>query len=256
MPSALLVSPHPDDEVLGLGGTVGTLVAAGWTVTNFACSLGRAADHERRHDELRRAGDRFGIDVEVLGVGISGSDDLDAAQIALVAGISEAVVRLQPDVVVSPTPHDLHHGHEVVGRSVAAALAHVDGARWWQYAIWGDLPFANLYIPVEPRYTERALYVLGAYSGEIARNDYRDLLSGNWIRNRALGAERVFGFGAMRPVEARAVELAYEVVRSEGSWFAGTPRVLDFDAPLVDPTRRVVDAWVTSAGPSGFRGEA
>lgn len=256
MPVALLVSPHPDDEVLGLGGTVATLVDAGWTVTNLACSLGRSADHERRRAELERASDRFGITSTVMGVPISGADDLDAAQRQLTSGIAEALARHAPDVVISPTPHDLHHGHEVVGRSVAAALAHVDDARWWQYAIWGDLPFANLYIPIEPRYTERALYVLGAYSGEIARNDYRDLLSGNWIRNRALGAERVFGFGAMRPVEARAVELAYEVVRSEGSWFAGTPRVLDFDAPLVDPTRRVVDAWVTSAGPSGFRGEA
>lgn len=251
---ALLVSPHPDDEVLGLGGTVAMLVEAGWTVVNLACSLGRQDDHERRRAELERAGERFGISLDVLGVPISGSDDLRSAQGVLAVRIAEAVAVHQPDVVISPTPQDLHHGHEVVGRAVGDALSSAEGARWWQYAIWGDLPFANLYIPIGTQHTERALYVLGAYAGENARNDYRDLMSGNWIRNRTLGVERVFGFGATRPIEARAVELAFEVVRRNGSWWAGEARVFDASSPFAEPTAKKVDAWIADPGPSGFRG--
>jgi LmbE family N-acetylglucosaminyl deacetylase len=35
---ALTVSPHPDDEVLGLGATLALLLERSWTVYNLACS--------------------------------------------------------------------------------------------------------------------------------------------------------------------------------------------------------------------------
>jgi LmbE family N-acetylglucosaminyl deacetylase len=216
------------------------LVRNGWSITNLACSLGRPADHERRRSELARAVARLGISsIEVEPpVLISESDDLELAEEHLVAVIDRWAVDASPDVVVSPSLHDLHHGHEVVARAVRRALELRPRARWWQYAVWGDLPFPVLYIPLDPRDTETALYALGSYAGEHQRNDYRDLLSGGWIRNRALGAEKVFGFGAGRPVEARAVELAAEWLWDGTQWWSGATRVLTPEAALAEPSDR------------------
>jgi LmbE family N-acetylglucosaminyl deacetylase len=46
--TALHIAPHPDDELLGAGGTLLRLCDSGWTVVNLACSLGRPADTVRR----------------------------------------------------------------------------------------------------------------------------------------------------------------------------------------------------------------
>lgn len=255
MATFLLISPHPDDEVIGMGGTVARLLAQGWSGVNLACSLGRPEDHERRRAELARADERLGITVDIVEphVGIGSSDDLAAAQTRLCDAIVTRLERFAPDVIIGPTPHDLHHGHEVVGRAIRDAIETQGAGRWWQYAVWGDLPFPNLYVPLDPNDTERALYALGAYVGENERNDYRDLVSGGWIRNRALGAEKVFGFGVSRPVESRAVELAAEVVRSDGHWYTGTPRVLAADNVLADPTATVCDGWMAEASVSVHR---
>jgi len=224
-------------------------------VVNLACSLGRPADHDRRRGELERAAERLGIASDVVAppIAMSGSDDLDAAQGRLTSEIAERVARLMPDVVVSPSPHDLHHGHEVVGRAVRSALEAREHARWWQYAVWGDLPFPNVYVPLTPGDTERALYALGAYSGENERNDYRDLVSGGWVRGRALGAEKVFGFGARRPVEARAVELATEVIWDGARWRFGVARVFASDAALPAGSDDDATEWVRAQSVSALR---
>jgi hypothetical protein len=146
-----------------------------------------------------------------------------------------------------PTPH------EVVGRAVRSALEAREHARWWQYAVWGDLPFPNVYVPLTPGDTERALYALGAYSGENERNDYRDLVSGGWVRGRALGAEKVFGFGARRPVEARAVELATEVIWDGAWWRFGVARVFAPDAALPAGSDDDATEWVRAQSVSALR---
>lgn len=258
MPRAILISPHPDDEVIGLGGTVAWLVRHGWEVLNVACGLGRPADFVRRQAELERATERLGIVCTVVEppLAMSGTDDLDAAEQQLHVAIGAALSGHDPDLVIGPMPQDLHHGHEVVGRALRRAMEDRPAGRWWQYAIWGDLPFPTLCIPLELEDTERALYALGAYSGENDRNDYSDLLRGNWTRNRALASERVFGYGADRATDARAVDMACEVCWDGTVWRLGAARVLAGDEVLVDPSSAVADAYVASLGPIAVRPEA
>jgi len=57
----ITVSPHPDDETLGVGATLSMLIDSGWVMRNLACSLGHAEDHERRRAELVEAGHRLGF---------------------------------------------------------------------------------------------------------------------------------------------------------------------------------------------------
>jgi LmbE family N-acetylglucosaminyl deacetylase len=232
--TVLHLAPHPDDEAIGAPATLLALGEAGHRVINLACSLGQPNQATRRRREVERAcrRARWELIVHEPLLPISRNDDRAEAQAQLcttVRGVAEAE---QVDIIVAPSPHDGHHGHEVVGRAARDAvigLAHPPCL--WLWGLWADLPIPTLYSGFGRRRMLRALWVLSSHKGELRRNDYRLLLHGRAVANRVLGSERVFGFGtAMR--RQRYAELVTEVVVREGSWWTGTPRELDPRAPL------------------------
>ncbi len=151
MGSVVVVSPHPDDEVLAAGGTVQRLVLAGAVVTVISLTDGEASDPAHpglgavRHAELLSAIDRLGVaSVDVVRLGLSDGllaamppDDLSAL-IEQAAGPT--------DTWIAPLPHDGHPDHDEAGRATASVTER-SGARLCQYAVWawhwgrgGDLP--------------------------------------------------------------------------------------------------------------------
>jgi LmbE family N-acetylglucosaminyl deacetylase len=242
---ALVVSPHPDDEVLGCGATITLLRGAGWQVTNLACSLGRPVDHERRRAELYDAAGRLGIDTIVAepSIPIGGNDD-EASAIERVRDLVNTVLdENEIDVVISPQVHDLHHGHEFVASGVRAALAE-RATTWWQYGLWHELPLPTLFVPFGEDTLESVLYALDGYPGELERNDFGDLYPAQAIASAVQGSERVFGFGAMRATNEPYAELFTEVSRADGAWRLGATRVLDVQVPLQLPTIEDISWWV------------
>ena len=69
-----------------------------------------------------------------------------AAQAELAVLIAELVRQEAVDIVFSPSPHDRHPGHEVVGRATLDALSPLEDAApaWWMWGLWADLPFPTL----------------------------------------------------------------------------------------------------------------
>ena len=232
--TVLQVSPHPDDEAIAVPATLLGLRAAGHRVVNLACSLGRPEDAARRRAEVERAcrRARWQLIVHEPPLGLSGGDDRAAAQAALTATLQDLIATRAVDILVAPSPHDGHHGHEVVGRAARDAVARLERPPClWLWGIWADLPFPTLYSGFGRRRLWRALWLLSAHRGELARNDYRVLVRGRAAANRVLGAERVFGFGA-RGRRLPYAELLTEVTRRDGAWRSGVPRELDARAPL------------------------
>ena len=253
--TVLHVAPHPDDEVIGAPATLLRLLDAGHRVINLACSLGRPDQELRRRHEVTEACRRAGFELEIVDplLRISHDDDLDLAQQILARDVRRRVDVLDVDLVVAPTPHDGHYGHEAVGRAVRDALA-VEGApRLWMWAIWAELPLPTLFAPFGTEELERATYALAAHQGEVARNDYVELLRCRGVTSRVLGAERVFGFGEPGRDVAYA-ELLTEVAFQDGEWWAGAPRVPHPADPFAAvPRDRPLGWWMN--GPS-FRTEA
>jgi LmbE family N-acetylglucosaminyl deacetylase len=230
----LHLAPHPDDESIGAPMTLLALRAAGHAVINVAVSLGRPADRERRLAEVREACRRADFElVDTPRLAIGGGDDRDAAQAELTAIVTRLIAERGAGVVVAPSPHDGHHGHEVVGRAARDAVAAAGGGhrppRLWFWGLWADLPWPTLYAGFGDDDLARAEHVLAAHAGELARNDYAGLLRARAVANRTLGAERVFGFGsAVRPQPY--AELLTEVVGER----TGGARELDPANPLAD----------------------
>ena len=238
------LAPHPDDEAMGAPALLLALRARGWRVVNVACSLGRPGQQRRRAAEVAEACRRAGFELEVLDppVALSRGDDLPAAQARLVAAIDDLLARLEPDVVVAPSPHDRHPGHEVVGRAARDALARPGMPVLWMWGLWGELPLPTLFFSFGEDEMRAAEQVLSAHAEEVARNDYLALLRARAVASRVLGAERVFGFGTGARSAPHA-ELLTEAAFADGEWWAGTPRALDASDALAPIGRERPLGW-------------
>jgi LmbE family N-acetylglucosaminyl deacetylase len=134
----LVVAPHPDDEILGVGG----LLAVLGTAEVVAVTDGEASHPDStvytqaelaavRHQETRRALNQLGLpgaEVHRLAQPDGGIDE--------VALTAQLTARLQPGRCCLATWRgDGHPDHEAVGRAAAAACR-ATGARLLEYPIW------------------------------------------------------------------------------------------------------------------------
>ena len=127
--SALVLAPHYDDEVLGCGGLLAQLAAAGAAVRVLFLSDGGGGEEHRWDQESDRAAysARRRAEAEAAGavLGIAGSEHLDLADgeldrdlEALAAGISRALLSARPDLLLVPSPLEVSRDH----RAAFAAL--------------------------------------------------------------------------------------------------------------------------------------
>ena len=206
------MAPHPDDESIGAPCTLLTLRDAGWRIVNVAVGLGSVDQRRRRRDELEEACRRTGFELLVLDppANISRASNPDDHE-DLTDRLAAIFAELRPAVVVGPSPTDGHHGHEITGTAIVGAVERQTTAiRLWQWGLWADLAGPNVFVPVTAEHLDAAKHAVSAHEGELARNNYLDLLEARARVAAILGAERVFGWGAPGQSE-RYAELLREV---------------------------------------------
>jgi LmbE family N-acetylglucosaminyl deacetylase len=128
----LVVSPHPDDETLGCGGTLlrrrAEGVDTGWLiVTDMSVEMGWPAEAvQARSQELVRVAAAFEFsDVFNIGLPPERLDTVPARE--LVNKIGTAFKAFQPDEVLVPFRWDAHTDHKFVFDAVAAC------SKWFRY---------------------------------------------------------------------------------------------------------------------------
>ena len=150
----LVVAPHPDDEVLGVGGLLALLQAAGARVEIVAVTDGEASNPggtiapsslaALRQDETAAALEHLGVRPpgRHLHLPDGGAGSLE---LPVVDALADA---LGPDTwLLGPWARDGHPDHEAVGRACETAAARA-GARLLAFPVWawhwagpGDLPW-------------------------------------------------------------------------------------------------------------------
>ena len=248
--TVLHVSPHPDDEIAGMPATLMALRDAGWRVINVACGLGRPAQHQRRRSEVEEACRRAGFDLVTCDppLPLSAGDDLTAAEETLVELLGQMLSEFGPALVCSPSPHDGHHAHELVGRATRRALEAHPGAAppLWLWSMWADLPFPTLIAPFERARLAEIHHALAAHASELARLPLDRLVEARAVLNAGLGEERVHGSGLTGDPAVEFAELLCEVVLTPAGWQLGAARRFDADAPLASPAGRPIGWWLAA----------
>jgi len=128
----IVIAPHPDDETLGVGGTLLRRKAEGvslaWViVTNISIEAGWSAEKvKQRADEIERITKLYGFE-EVYYLNFE-TTQLDTIPMSdLVSAMSDAFKEFQPEEVFVPHPADIHTDHREVFDAVSACT------KWFRY---------------------------------------------------------------------------------------------------------------------------
>jgi LmbE family N-acetylglucosaminyl deacetylase len=135
----VVVSPHPDDEVLGAGGLICSAAHAGCAVTVVSVTDGEAAYPDWPGlDKIRRSETSNALSIlappTVSTAHLSIPDGrVDENRATLFAAIDQRVSR--DTVLVAPYERDGHPDHDVTGE-VCCEIARLRNVTLWRYPIW------------------------------------------------------------------------------------------------------------------------
>ncbi|RMF87681.1 MAG: PIG-L family deacetylase [Nitrospinota bacterium] len=179
----LVISPHPDDMEIGMGGTVAKLVEAGKVVTSVVLTDGRRSPNPfawseeemvlRRKEEAQQAATILGVQ-EVIFLGLPGlrsEQQYRAAQEQLTA----LLLRLQPvEIYTVHERLDRHPTHQIAGRltreCLQASRLHTIG-RIWAYEVWATFPFWDRIEYIDAQVGKK-LQAIAAHKSQIASLPY------------------------------------------------------------------------------------
>lgn len=184
----LIVSPHPDDEVLSGGLALRLQRENGCQVINVAATLGSKASRKRpRRLELARALKHLKWEGHVL------PENWREKEKRLVALLK----RVKPALVIAPHKDDHHPTHVLTSALVERALAKSQATSmlaWSEY--WKPQAKPNLLIGLTHETLMTQIQALALHKGEVARNPYHLLLPAWQMDSVRRGSEWLGGSGA------------------------------------------------------------
>ena len=123
---SLVVAPHPDDEVLGVGGTLlrrkSEGAKLGWLImTRISLEAGWSSENVlKRQQEITQITEHFGFDsVFELGYTTTRLDQIPMSE--LINAVSEVIQAFAPNEVFIPHSSDIHSDHRVTFDAVASS---------------------------------------------------------------------------------------------------------------------------------------
>lgn len=180
---SLVVAPHPDDEVLGVGGTLLRRKAEGATLgwlimTRISTESGWSSENVlKRRDEIAQITDLFGFDsVFELGYTTTQLDQIPMGE--LVNAVFGVLKSFTPNEIFVPHPSDIHSDHRITFDAVASCT------KWFRspsikrilaYETLSETDFAlepnsrfqpNVFMNIEG-HLENKLRAMSIYSSEV-----------------------------------------------------------------------------------------
>ena len=181
----LVIAPHPDDEVLGVGGTLLRRKASGakvaWLiVTAISLESGWSAEKvKQRANEIKWVTELIGFD-NVFTLNFP-TTQLDCVPMSdLVAGISDVFRSFEPEEVFVPHPCDVHTDHSVVFAAAASCtkwFRHPSVKRVLAYETLSETDFGlgtdqgfrpNVFVDIEPFLNDK-LRAMDFYASELGK---------------------------------------------------------------------------------------
>lgn len=201
---ALVIAPHPDDEVLGCGGTMARLADMGREVHVAIVTRGMPprfdpADVDAVRKEAEAAHDLLGVrETHYLDLPAAELDGIPHSRVN--EAISGLVARLAPDSLFLPFIGDVHVDHQLIFTSGMVAARPRGGAYPARIYAYETLSETNWYAP----------YVTPAF----CPNVFVDISA---VLPRKLGAFQCYGSQVQSFPDERSVETLEALARLRGS---------------------------------------
>jgi LmbE family N-acetylglucosaminyl deacetylase len=180
----IVIAPHPDDEILGVGGTLLRRKSEGaklaWIIVTTIDSKTSLSDSgiKKRETEINQINKLYGFDaVFELGFPAAKLDQVPLA--SLVSGIANAFKSFKPNEVFLPHSSDIHSDHRIVFEAVASCtkwFRHPSINRVLAYETLSETDFGlnkshsfnpNVFVDIEA-YLDSKLNAMGIYESEMA----------------------------------------------------------------------------------------
>jgi N-acetylglucosamine malate deacetylase 1 len=146
MKRVLVLSPHPDDETIGCGGSLRRHRRAGDDVHVVFLTSGEQGGHGRSPEETIALREREArAAARVLGIRHLEfwhlPDGALRTTVPAIRRLRAVLLSLRPDVIYVPHPHESHPDHRAAYRLVRRALAHRRGGapEVLMYEVWTPL---------------------------------------------------------------------------------------------------------------------
>src|SRR3990172_107585 len=122
----LVIAPHPDDEVLGCGGTIEKHTKEGDEV--YLCIVTKAYTPDWSEEFIKNRPKEIQKANDVLGIKKTFFLDLPTAKLDTIAQkqlnelIHKCINEVRPEIMYIPYEHDLHRDHRLVFEAFTVAL--------------------------------------------------------------------------------------------------------------------------------------
>lgn len=183
MIKVLFISPHPDDETLGCGGTIFKCKASGnkiyWLImTNISMEDGfEPIRVKERQEEIEKVASEYGFE-DIYGLEFPARKLETVPMAKLIETLGSEINKLKPDVVYIPNRNDVHSDHKITFDVVISSTKTFrcpSIKKMLMYEVISETEFApalqnNAFIPNSysdiSAYFEKKLSVMELYKGE------------------------------------------------------------------------------------------
>jgi LmbE family N-acetylglucosaminyl deacetylase len=206
----LVVAAHPDDEILGCGGTIAKLSGSNDV---YILILGEGLTSRSGYDreklaelkeEVIKANNELGVK-EVMSANLPDNKFDSLALLDVVKKIEEIIEKIKPEIVFTHSIHDLNVDHRMTHKAVVTACRPVQNScvkKLYAFEVlssseWNStqLPVfvPNVYVDIS-KYLDKKIEAMKTYKSEI--REYPHPRSEEAIRALAMkrGSECGFGF--------------------------------------------------------------
>ncbi|MCI0445824.1 PIG-L family deacetylase [bacterium] len=188
MKKVMVVSAHPDDTEIGMGGTVAKLSATGCTIVSVVLTDGRRSPNpfalsqeemtEMRSEETKRA-------ARILGVNRTIFFDLESISTPessenAIRKLSEVIDSVMPEEIFTLHPElDRHPTHRLAGKISIDAIkrSHLRTVIVWAYEVWGLFNSWDRFEDITDQIGTK-LKAIGEHKSQLAAIPYAEGITG------------------------------------------------------------------------------
>ena len=179
----MVISAHPDDMEIGMGGTVAKLAESMAVITSVVVTNGGRSSNpfalteqrmaEVRREEALRAAGNLGVKDVIFCNEPDAVDEINSS--AITRRLVEILARLQPtEVYTLDEALDRHPAHRFAGKlareSVLEAGIHLSGGMW-AYEVWGPFETWNRLEYID-RYVAKKMAAIAQHQSQVATIPY------------------------------------------------------------------------------------